>query len=254
MKQLVIMRHAKAEASAPSDFERRLTERGHADAVEAGSWLAERVAAPDDALVSGAARTSETWEDVANGAGWDLDLVQYVDALYAAGTDAALDLIRDTSETTQTLVVIGHKPTVGMLAQLLDARCAAVCPRLQDDDLARVPADVPGLELEDPDVLVGEAVDLRHQQEHVDDELEVEDRAVEVAAVPDEVLGLALVRQELAEAGAGGEQPRADVQQCEGVARRVPEAARVDGPQPRQRGDELRGGQHDAGQDEGQAG
>ena len=51
MRTLVIMRHAKAEASAPSDFERRLTERGHADAVEAGSWLAERVAAPDDALL-----------------------------------------------------------------------------------------------------------------------------------------------------------------------------------------------------------
>ncbi|MCA1981912.1 SixA phosphatase family protein [Nocardioides nematodiphilus] len=120
MRTLVIMRHAKAEASAPTDFERRLTDRGHADALEAGGWLAERVAAPDDALVSGAARTSETWEDVATGAGWDLDVAQHVDALYSAGSDATLDLIRDTDDTTQTLVVIGHNPTVGMLAQLLD--------------------------------------------------------------------------------------------------------------------------------------
>jgi len=120
MRTLVIMRHAKAEASAPSDLERRLTDRGHADAREVGEWLAGRDISPDDALVSGAARTAETWEDVATGAGWELDLAQYVDALYAAGPDSALDLIRETDDISQTLVVIGHNPTIGLLAQLLD--------------------------------------------------------------------------------------------------------------------------------------
>jgi len=120
MRTLVIMRHAKAEASAPSDIERRLTERGHADAEEAGSWLALREITPEDAIVSGAARTAETWEDVANGAGWELEIAQYVDALYAAGTDTALDLIRETDDGISTLVVIGHNPTIGLLAQLLD--------------------------------------------------------------------------------------------------------------------------------------
>jgi phosphohistidine phosphatase len=120
MRTLVIMRHAKAEASAPSDIERRLTDRGHADASQAGEWLAQQGIEPDDALVSGAARTSETWEDVATAAGWDLEIAQSVDALYTAGTDSALDLIRGTADVVQTLVVIGHNPTVGMLAQLLD--------------------------------------------------------------------------------------------------------------------------------------
>lgn len=120
MRTLVIMRHAKAEASAPSDLVRRLTDRGHADAEEAGAWLAQQGITPDDALVSGAARTSETWEDVATGAGWDLELAQYVDALYSAGTDSALDLIRETDAAVGTLVVIGHNPTVELLAQLLD--------------------------------------------------------------------------------------------------------------------------------------
>lgn len=120
MRTLVIMRHAKAEASAPTDFERRLTDRGHLDAHEAGQWLALQEVTPDDALVSGAARTSETWEDVATGAGWELEIAQSVDALFSAGTDTALDLIRETEPTVQTLVVIGHNPTAGMLAQLLD--------------------------------------------------------------------------------------------------------------------------------------
>src|SRR5688572_15681351 len=39
---LVLMRHAKAEAWGQSDFDRRLTERGRADAEAAGRWLAER--------------------------------------------------------------------------------------------------------------------------------------------------------------------------------------------------------------------
>jgi phosphohistidine phosphatase len=120
MRTLVIMRHAKAEASAPSDLERRLTDRGHADAREAGEWLAQQEIVAQDALVSGAARTSETWEDVATGAGWDLDVAQYLDALYTAGSDSALDLIRETDPGVQTLVVIGHNPTAGLLAQLLD--------------------------------------------------------------------------------------------------------------------------------------
>ena len=120
MRTLVIMRHAKAEASAPSDLERRLTDRGHADAREAGEWLGRQDITPDDALVSGAARTTETWEDVATSAGWELELAQSVDALYTAGTDAALDLIRETDDVSQTLVVIGHNPTIGLLVQLLD--------------------------------------------------------------------------------------------------------------------------------------
>ncbi|MFT4081824.1 MAG: histidine phosphatase family protein [Nocardioides sp.] len=118
MRTLVIMRHAKAEASAPSDFDRQLTDRGHADAHEAGSWLAG--VEPDYALVSAAVRTVQTWEDVAVGAGWDLGLAEYDDGLYVASTEAALDQIRTTDPGVGVLVVIGHNPTVANLVALLD--------------------------------------------------------------------------------------------------------------------------------------
>lgn len=120
MRTLVIMRHAKAEASAPSDFERELTDRGHADAAETGVWLAAQGIEPDYVLVSAAARTTQTWEDVATGAAWDPTLAEYDDGLYAASTDAALDLIRESDDGISTLVVIGHNPTVANLVQLLD--------------------------------------------------------------------------------------------------------------------------------------
>jgi len=120
MRTLVIMRHAKAEASAPTDHARVLTERGHADAADTGRWLAARGFTPDYALVSAAARTSETWEDVATGGGWDLSVAEYDEGLYAASTDAALDLVRDIDDGIDSLILIGHNPTISYLVQLLD--------------------------------------------------------------------------------------------------------------------------------------
>ena len=113
------MRHAKAEQDGPTDFERPLAARGRADGAAAGSWLAGQGVEPDHALVSAALRTQQTWEAVASGAGWSLspDLDR---GLYAAGPETALDLVRLVPDSAQSLVVIGHNPTVAVLAQLLD--------------------------------------------------------------------------------------------------------------------------------------
>ena len=113
------MRHAKAEQSGPSDFERELSVRGVVDATEAGQWLAGRGIEPDQALVSAAVRTQQTWEAVNDGGGWDLEGT-LDDALYEAGTESALDLIRATDPGIRTLVVVGHNPTMASLATLLD--------------------------------------------------------------------------------------------------------------------------------------
>jgi len=114
------MRHAQAESHGPSDQERELAARGRRDARAGGEWLAARGITADAALVSGALRTRETWESLATGAGWDPDAASYDDGLYSAGAESALDLIRATDDAVRTLVVIGHNPTVGMLAQQLD--------------------------------------------------------------------------------------------------------------------------------------
>jgi len=119
VKTLVVMRHAKAEQSGPSDFERELSDRGLLDATEAGQWLAGRGIEPDQALVSASVRTQQTWEAVNEGGGWDLEGT-LDDALYEAGTASALDLIRETDPGIRTLVVVGHNPTMASLATLLD--------------------------------------------------------------------------------------------------------------------------------------
>ncbi|WP_241153639.1 SixA phosphatase family protein [Nocardioides pantholopis] len=117
---LILMRHATAQPSGASDLERRLTPAGTADAVATGSWLAERTPAPERALVSAAVRTRQTWEALAEGAGWDADLATYDEGLYTAGAETVLDLLRGLHPATGTVLVLGHNPTIAELAQRLD--------------------------------------------------------------------------------------------------------------------------------------
>lgn len=119
MRTIAVMRHAKAEQSGPTDFDRPLAARGDRDGLAAGEWLAATGFEPEHALVSAALRTRETWDAVSQGAGWDLD-PDYDRGLYAADTDAALDLIRETDDDVRRMLVIGHNPTMASLAQILD--------------------------------------------------------------------------------------------------------------------------------------
>lgn len=118
-RRLVVMRHAKAEPTAPSDHQRALAARGRSDAEEVGLWLAAQGVSPDLALVSDALRTQQTWEQVAAGASYDL-AATFSAALYAAGPDTAFDLVRDVDTAVATLLLIGHNPTVAYIAELLD--------------------------------------------------------------------------------------------------------------------------------------
>lgn len=118
-RRLVVMRHSKAEPTAPSDHGRALASRGRGDAAQAGHWLREQGIVPDAALVSDALRTQQTWEEVATAAGWDLEPILSA-GLYAAGSDSAFDLIRDVDPAITTLVVIGHNPTMASIAELID--------------------------------------------------------------------------------------------------------------------------------------
>ena len=93
---LVIMRHAKAEPSAPSDHERVLTDRGVSDADEAGAWLARpapRPAAPWSRTRRAPADLGRARRRRGLGRGPGVRR-----ALYAAGPDTALDLLRETDD------------------------------------------------------------------------------------------------------------------------------------------------------------
>lgn len=118
-RTLVLLRHALAVSSAPSDHARELSERGRRAAAEVGTWLTQIGVAPDLALVSDAARTVQTWEEASLAAGWNVAPERSA-ALYAAGPEALLDLVREVDPAVASLVVVGHNPTMAYLAEMLD--------------------------------------------------------------------------------------------------------------------------------------
>lgn len=113
------MRHAKAEQFGPSDHERPLAARGHADAAAAGRWLGAEGITPDQALVSTALRTRETYADVAEAAGWEVE-ARLDSTLYAASPETVLELVHALEDDVETAVVVGHNPTMALTAHLLD--------------------------------------------------------------------------------------------------------------------------------------
>jgi phosphohistidine phosphatase len=119
VRQLVVMRHTKAEPGGETDLDRELAPRGYDDALDAGRWLAGSGFTPDAALVSAARRTASTWLALAEGGSFEVGPT-YSDSLYAAGPETALDLVRETPDEVASLVVVGHNPTMAYLAQLLD--------------------------------------------------------------------------------------------------------------------------------------
>lgn len=115
-RTLVLLRHAKAEhPEEGSDFDRRLTTKGEADAAAAGAWLAAQQIRPDLVFCSPAVRTRQTWEAFAAPA----PDVRYEQSLYEGGRTEVFDLLRTVPDSVHTVLVVGHNPTVSEVSLLL---------------------------------------------------------------------------------------------------------------------------------------
>ena len=119
--RLVLMRHAKAEASnGISDELRPLALAGRRQSGDVGARLAASGLLPERVLVSSAVRTRQTWELVKASLGdlpdpeADID-----DALYDAGPRDLLRMLAEVDERVATLLVIGHEPAMSMTAAMI---------------------------------------------------------------------------------------------------------------------------------------
>jgi phosphohistidine phosphatase len=124
MRRLMLLRHAKTEADAPSgrDQDRRLDNRGRHDAAEIGGWIGRHPPFPDLVLVSHAIRAHQTWE-IAWQAMKELvpePQVELLPELYGADPSQLLQIIRAASEANpQRLLLVGHNPGMHELALAL---------------------------------------------------------------------------------------------------------------------------------------
>jgi phosphohistidine phosphatase len=120
--RLLLLRHAKSEKGEPGmiDRDRTLNDRGRKDAPRIGEYIVHHALQPDRALVSGARRTRETWERLATVLP-AAPPVSYVEALYNAGPEGILDVIKGGPRSARCLLVIGHNPGLHDAARLLIA-------------------------------------------------------------------------------------------------------------------------------------
>ncbi|SAL45987.1 SixA phosphatase family protein [Caballeronia telluris] len=110
---LILWRHAEAEDQAASDLARQLTPRGRKQAQAVAKWLRARL--DDDALflASPATRTIQTAEAFG-------DRYRVVPSLAPGGSaQAVLDAAGWPDGIAETVVVVGHQPTMGYVASLL---------------------------------------------------------------------------------------------------------------------------------------
>jgi phosphohistidine phosphatase len=138
VKTLIILRHAKAEASAPdgTDIHRPLSERGHRDALVTGKSLRKLELFPDRILCSPSVRTRQTVEGLLQKLKRDVPVI-FDESIYEATTGMLLSLLA-RQEEAETLLLVGHNPGVEELVGRLISPAAPVPIPLPTAGIARV--------------------------------------------------------------------------------------------------------------------
>lgn len=118
MRELILLRHAHAEAASTgqADLDRPLSPIGLAEAEAAGGWLKENKLLPDCVLCSPSRRTRETLEAVLGITGFVEKRLE--DTVYDATPGTLMGLIEARSDVDR-LLVVGHNPGLEQLVALL---------------------------------------------------------------------------------------------------------------------------------------
>ena len=119
MPRLLLVRHAEAVAHAPEgDLGRQLTAQGRADAARMGAYFGKSGLAPDLALASPARRTRDTLEAILRELPREL-AHEVKPSLYNADSDTLQDLMTQTPDSVQTLLIVGHNPGVAEFTRVI---------------------------------------------------------------------------------------------------------------------------------------
>jgi phosphohistidine phosphatase len=121
MRRLILLRHTKSDwPNGMVDHDRPLAKRGRRAAPLLGRVLIDRGFVPDKVLVSTAQRTIETWALASAG------LIQFPPAtldprIYEAAPHVLANVIQETADDVQTLLLVAHNPGIEALADDLIA-------------------------------------------------------------------------------------------------------------------------------------
>ncbi|MBC7796670.1 MAG: histidine phosphatase family protein [Pyrinomonadaceae bacterium] len=120
-KNLWLMRHAKAEDSAETDFERSLTQKGIETAITMSGLLKGLNLAPEVFLSSPANRAKETALNVKTAAEIAAEII-FDTRIYEASAEVLLKVISEIDDSCETLFLVGHNPGFEVLIRDLTSQ------------------------------------------------------------------------------------------------------------------------------------
>ncbi|MEI7499174.1 MAG: histidine phosphatase family protein [Bacteroidota bacterium] len=120
MKTLYLVRHAKASWEEPgvSDSDRPLIPKGVTRTKLIVDFLVKRETSVDLMVSSPAVRAHETAKIVAAGLNYPANRIRIDRKIYDGYYDRILDIIYNTSNDINSLMIFGHNPTITSLANL----------------------------------------------------------------------------------------------------------------------------------------
>ncbi len=130
MKNLLIMRHAKSDWGdyTLSDFERPLNKRGIKDAPMMGEQILKKDKHIDLIISSPAKRAASTARCVAQAINYNNN-IQFEQSFYSAYVDNILLAVQQVNNQQNTVLIIGHNPTVeDLIFDLLSDKTAIIMP------------------------------------------------------------------------------------------------------------------------------
>lgn len=117
MKKLYIIRHAKSSWSDMSldDLDRPLNKRGKKNAPFMGRLLKEKGVKPDIIISSPALRAKKTAMAIASEVPYEKE-IEYDEKIYESDADMLKSIIKNISDDSSTLFLVGHNPALNQLA------------------------------------------------------------------------------------------------------------------------------------------
>lgn len=111
MKKLSLLRHAKSDWQDPAmrDFDRPLNDKGKRVSRAMGHWAASQKLRFDHIIASPAVRVNETLNEFIIGYGKRYN-IEWERKIYLASSATILDVVRDTSDEHDHILVVGHNP------------------------------------------------------------------------------------------------------------------------------------------------
>ncbi|MDT8415057.1 MAG: histidine phosphatase family protein [Flavobacteriaceae bacterium] len=120
MKTLYLIRHAKSAWDLPvADQDRPLAHKGVTDAYLMGAFLKEKQLKPDLLLSSPANRALHTAIIISKAIGYSHEKLQIKSELYDFYGDKLLQIIRQTPDTVNELMVFAHNNAVTNTVNIL---------------------------------------------------------------------------------------------------------------------------------------